>query len=201
MNFTREPIIESVITPREGYNLTLRRSRGGGEEITVDAVEIVSFSGAIFYRSMERPKNFLLPVSDYEVVETKETRVVLKNATIEKNIKIAGGKQKEEEGAPPSDISPSGGRERHRRRRGGRGRETPPQQQVANPETVPVQPVSQSMFRSLFPPPSGLISEKYKKPEESSPVLLEEKTVEEISKDDPTFPGIESMTTPLEDQE
>ena len=79
MNFTREPIIETVITPKDGYKLTIRNSKGGSqEEYSVDAIEIVSFGQSMFFRSQERPKTFLLPVTDYEVVEVKETRVVLK---------------------------------------------------------------------------------------------------------------------------
>ncbi len=93
MNFTREPIIETVITPKDGYKLTIRNSKGGSqEEYSVDAIEIVSFGQSMFFRSQERPKTFLLPVTDYEVVEVKETRVVLKNAPLEGSIKIGGGK-------------------------------------------------------------------------------------------------------------
>ena len=93
MNFTREPIIETIITPRDGCKLTIRNSKGGSqEEYFVEAIEVVSFGQSMFFRSQERPKSFLLPVTDYEVVEAKETRVVLKNAPLEGNIKIGGGK-------------------------------------------------------------------------------------------------------------
>ena len=85
MNFTREPIIETIITPKDGYKLIVRNSKGGtSEEYSVDAIEVVSFGRSFFYRSMERPKSFLLPVSDYEVIESKETRVVLKKCSIRK---------------------------------------------------------------------------------------------------------------------
>lgn len=101
MNFTREPIIETVITPKDGYKLTIRNSKGGSqEEYSVDAIEVVSFGQSMFFRSQERPKPFLLPVSDYEVMETKETRVVLKNAPLEGSIKIGGGKVNK----PPKEI-------------------------------------------------------------------------------------------------
>ena len=44
MNFTREPIIETIITPKEGCKLRLSSTKTEGqEEFTVDAVEIVSF--------------------------------------------------------------------------------------------------------------------------------------------------------------
>ena len=94
MNFTREPLIETVIVPREGCRLVLRSSRNESqEEFTVDAVEIVSFGPALFYRSLEKPRPFLVPIGDYEVVEVKESRVVLKNAQFERTIKIGGGRE------------------------------------------------------------------------------------------------------------
>lgn len=68
MDFTREPVIQTVITPREGYRLVVRSSKTAGlEEHFVDAVEVVCFGTATFFRSIERPKPFIVPVSDYEV--------------------------------------------------------------------------------------------------------------------------------------
>jgi len=94
VNFTREPIIETIISPKEGYKLLVKNSKGsGGEEYYVDAVEVVSFGRAFFFRSLEKPKAFLVPVSDYEVLEAKETRVALKNVSHEKHIKIGGGRE------------------------------------------------------------------------------------------------------------
>jgi hypothetical protein len=93
VNFTREPIVETIISPKEGYKLIVRNSKGGGqEEYAVDALEVVSFGHSFFFRSTERPKSFLVPVGDYEVIEAKETRVALKNVTPERGIKIAGGR-------------------------------------------------------------------------------------------------------------
>jgi hypothetical protein len=95
VNFTREPIIETIISPKEGHKLLVRSSRGGSdaEEFYVDAVEVVSFGKGYFFRSLERPKAFLVPVSDYEVLEVKEARVALKNVSHERNIKIGGGRE------------------------------------------------------------------------------------------------------------
>jgi hypothetical protein len=94
VNFTREPIIETIISPKDGYKLCVRNSRGSSvEEYFVDAIEVVSFGRAFFFRSLERPKAFLVPVTDYEVVEVKETRVALKNVSHERNIKIGGGRE------------------------------------------------------------------------------------------------------------
>lgn len=94
MNFTREPIIETIITPKDGFRLTLRSSKGTSqEEYSVEALEVISFGNAQFFRSTEKPKSFLLPISDYEVVETREAKIVLKNPAIDRTIKIAGGKE------------------------------------------------------------------------------------------------------------
>lgn len=94
MDFTREPIIETIITPRDGCKLVIRSSKGvGQEEYFVDAVEVVSFGQALFYRSMERPKAFLVPISDYEVLEVREARMVLKNVGPDRSIKIGGGRE------------------------------------------------------------------------------------------------------------
>jgi hypothetical protein len=112
VDFTREPVIESVITPKEGFILAVRSSKGAGqEEYFVDAIELVSFGNALFFRSLERPKNFLLPVSDYEVLEVREARLVLKNVGLDRSIKIAGGR----EGAM-------------------RGGKTPPQEKTEQPQ-------------------------------------------------------------------
>lgn len=93
MDFTREPVIETIITPREGFRLVVRSSKSvGQEEHFVDSVEVVSFGKAAFFRSTERPKPFLVPVSDYEVLEVREQRLILKAKTPEQ-VKIAGGRE------------------------------------------------------------------------------------------------------------
>lgn len=94
MDFTREPIIETIITPKEGYKLVVKNSRiENQEDYVVDAVEIVSFSGTPFFRSLERPRAFLLPVADFEVTEVRETRMVLKTPGSDRSIKIGGGRE------------------------------------------------------------------------------------------------------------
>ncbi len=94
MDFTREPIIETVITPKEGCKLVVRSSKSTGqEEYFVDAVEVVSFGHSFFFRSLERPKTFFVPATDYEILEVRETRMVLKNVGIDRTIKIGGGRE------------------------------------------------------------------------------------------------------------
>lgn len=121
VHYTREPIIETVVTPREGHKLVVRSSRGGSqEEYFVDALEVVSFGSALFFRSIERPKSFLLPVSDYEVVEVRETRVVLKHiVSPEKSSRAPARAEVSEEESKPEKKS----RRRSRRRRSGEGKE------------------------------------------------------------------------------
>lgn len=83
MDFTREPVIQTVITPREGFRLVVRSSKTQGlEEHFVDAVEIVCFGSATFFRSIERPKPFVVPATDYEVLEVREPRVMLKTPAV-----------------------------------------------------------------------------------------------------------------------
>lgn len=95
MHFTRDPIIETIISPKDGFKLSVRSSRSSStqEEYIVNALEVVSFGTALFFRSLENPKAFLLPISDYEVLEVKEARMVLKNVSLEKPIKIGDGKE------------------------------------------------------------------------------------------------------------
>ncbi|WP_157952560.1 hypothetical protein [Candidatus Similichlamydia epinepheli] len=80
VHFTREPIVETVITAREGAKLLVRNARGADDLDTylVEAVEVVMFGGAVFYRSASRPSHFLVPVVEYEVVECHSSRPHLK---------------------------------------------------------------------------------------------------------------------------
>ena len=96
------------MTPKEGYRLAIKNSKASDEEeFFVEALEIVSFGSAVFYRSKDRPKAFLLPVVDYQVVEVREARISLKNATLEKTIKIGGGRASKDlkEGETKLEIS------------------------------------------------------------------------------------------------
>lgn len=162
MNFTREPILETIITPKEGYKIILRNSKlPTEEEYSVEAVEIVSFGTAIFYRSLERPKPFLLPTTDYEVYESKDVRMVLKTAPLEKNIKIGGGKKPQAPvmtpppPAPSQEEAPSKKRRTRRRRTpdemGAEASSPAPQEEAALPPAKPIRP--------MLPPPSSLISD------------------------------------------
>ena len=171
MDFTREPLVETVITPKEGYKLIIRAASGNNqEEYSVSAVEVVSFGNAFFFRSLEKPKAFLLPMSEYEVVESRETRTVLKKPQVEKPIKISGGKKtskatkakkpEEEEEAPKEEPKK---RERKRTRK---RRTTKSEKAEASTSTEDQEPKGEGteeaapMRRTLLPPPTSLISEQ-----------------------------------------
>jgi hypothetical protein len=82
------------VTPKEGCKLVVRSSKAGGhEEYFVDSVEVVSFGSSVFFRSQERPKAFIVPAADYEVLEVREARMVLKNVGLDRSIKIGGGRE------------------------------------------------------------------------------------------------------------
>ncbi|MCH9614357.1 MAG: hypothetical protein SP1CHLAM54_16840 [Chlamydiia bacterium] len=178
MNYTREPIIETILTPKEGHKLIVRSSSGAHqEEYNVDAVEIVSFGDAFFFRSQERPKSFLVPVSDYEVIEGKETRSVLKKASVEKNIKIAGGRR-EKEPPPPEPFEEQKPKKRRTRRRRVAKEEPTDDKNAENPVSEEDAP----LVKKLLPPPATLISEhlaKYKSYQITEPGLFEEPQVED----------------------
>lgn len=211
MNFTREPIIETVITSKDGCKLLVRNSKGEDlEEYLVDAVEIVSFGPAIFYRSTEKPKSFLLPVSDYEIIETKEMKMALKAQNLDRTIKIGGGKESSER---TIDDQHDKKRSRRARRRKQHLREEQQHNNanssantVVNKTEAPIQAemrqegneeevkVAPPPMRKLFPPPPILIKEKLhqnKAPEEIFednifPIGIDQ---EEIVFDERTFDG------------
>ena len=210
MNFTREPIIETIITPKDGFRLVIRNSNGNSqEEYSVSSVEVVSFGKSFFFRSLEKPKSFLLPVSDYEVLEARETRTVLKKPHIEKSIKIAGGKAagkgrgkehppEEDEGPPDSSKKRGRGKTSRRRRppKKDEGAQTTKEEApalVQQPTTAEEAgaPTEAPVRRTLLPPPTSLISEqisRYKDYLAAEGALLPEeleegKKIEELPKE------------------
>lgn len=133
MDFTREPVIETVITPKEGFKLLLKSSKfESQEEYLLDALEVISFGQAVFYRCREKPKAFIVPVADFELIEVREARLVLKTMGSERTIKIAGGREPskpreierpepqektEEEAVPLQETKGEGRNDRKRDRR------------------------------------------------------------------------------------
>jgi hypothetical protein len=172
VNFTREPLIETVITPKEGYKLVVRNSKvGGQEEYFVDAVEVVSIGSVSFFRSLEKPKCFLVPVTDFEILEARETRITLKTpGATERGIKIAGGREaplkvkeetlvsEPEEPLPSPDTRPEKRREKRRLRKR-RGKDEEVSEEVFAEEKKVVEKKIEERRTGLIPPPSTLISE------------------------------------------
>jgi hypothetical protein len=219
VNFTREPIIETIISPKEGYKLLVRSSKGeSSEEYYVDAVEVVSFGRAFFFRSLERPKSFLVPVGDYEVLEVKETRVALKNVSYEKNIKIGGGREApmrpaQREAKEVSEAEPASAEEsaldtavesrmerskrdrRHRRkRRGGydeRDAEHKPSDSSDPERQSHGEEKAPPSFSRLIPPPSTLISETLSRYHDKE---QQEKEPKEQKREDEEGPNADATT-------
>lgn len=184
MDFTRQPIIETVISPRDGHKLLIRNSKEANqEEYLVNAIEIVSFGSALFFRCLERkPKAFLLPIADYDVVEVKEARMALKNISTDKPIKIGEGKgpkeeNKNEEGKSESDSKKSSKKRGSRKRRPSRSEKEKSQDKDAQdrkhdegpkserPPEAPKREKSEgnrnepssSVVSVIFPPPPKII--------------------------------------------
>jgi hypothetical protein len=167
VNFTREPIIETIITPKEGYKLIVRNSSGVTEEecYSVDAVEVVSFGRSFFFRSLEKPKAFLLPVTNYEIIETRETRTVLKRPQIEKTIKIGGGKPAPEKVKEEERIEGREEGKRKKRPRKYRGHEEREPKREMETKGGDIEDETEKVSssggrRTLLPPPTSLISEQ-----------------------------------------
>ncbi|MBS0621549.1 MAG: hypothetical protein JSR80_01130 [Verrucomicrobia bacterium] len=207
MNFTREPIIESIVTPREGCKLVVRNSKAAGqEEYFVDAIEIVAFGHALFFRSLERPKNFLVPVSDYEVLEVRETRMMLKLASVpEAPPKAEPSKVKrrkeEKEKEEKEDVEVKGDKKKERRRRR-RRKDGKDEEGVEAPASSSVQEAIPRMraTSSLLPPPTTLISESISRYKEMMAMQQEEvpPLPAQLEEDSPLPPPIEPSQEQLQ---
>lgn len=153
MDFTREPIIETIIAPRDGCRLIIRNTKGGDyEEYFVDSVEIVCFGNCYFFRSSERSKSFLVPITDYEVLETKDAMPSLKIPNSDKSNKPIEKKSM----APHREESRGSERKpmkrREPRKRSAEHNEGGHSKWQSNREEGRT---------NLFPPPPDLISKKY----------------------------------------
>lgn len=94
MYFTRDPVIETVITSRDGYKLTVRNSKHFSQDpFIVEALEVISLGNTCFFRNCDRSKPFVVPASDYEVLEVRDAKINLKAVGLDKGVKIAGGRE------------------------------------------------------------------------------------------------------------
>lgn len=94
MYFTREPVIETVITSREGYKLSVRNTKHLSQDpFIVEAVEVVCLGNTSFFRNCDHSKPFIVPAGDYEIMEVRDTKINLKAVGLERGVKIAGGRE------------------------------------------------------------------------------------------------------------
>lgn len=168
MHFTREPIVETIITPREGHKLVVKSTKSsGGEEFFVDALQVICMGTSIFYRSLEKPRPFVVPAQDFEVLEVRDTKMTLKIPQADEKIKIAGGreaplkhtKEPTEEITVQEISEPPSHRKKESRRFRKKKRDDvvhPPTEEAPSPELSAEREERMSM---LIPPPSTLISE------------------------------------------
>ncbi|EPP34671.1 hypothetical protein CP10139811_0869 [Chlamydia ibidis] len=94
MYFTRDPVIETVITSREGYKLSVRNTKHLSQDpFVVEAIEVISLGNTCFFRNCDHGKPFIVPAADYEVMEVRDTRINLKAVGLDRGVKIAGGRE------------------------------------------------------------------------------------------------------------
>lgn len=164
MYFTREPIIESVVTPASGYKLILKpSSHTTSIEYRVEAVEIVSFPGGLFYRNIEGAKTFLVPAKDYEIVEVRESRISLKLSS----------QAKEDSSVAKTESQATS--KKKKRSRSSKKREKVEQDEVSEEKTAPKDDELQEVIVSE--------DSSEKKETEQSLANSEEQTLESSKKD------------------
>ncbi|ANH78424.1 GrgA family transcription factor [Candidatus Chlamydia sanziniae] len=94
MYFTRDPVIETVITSREGYKLSVRNTKHFSQDpFIVEAIEVISLGSICFFRNCDHSKPFIVPAGDYEVMEIRDTKINLKAIGLDRSVKIAGGRE------------------------------------------------------------------------------------------------------------
>lgn len=212
MHFTREPLTETIITPREGCKLLLRAVGESQEEYVVDSVEVVAFGACWFFRSLEKPRVFLLPMLGYEVVEIRETRTVLKKPQVGKTVKIGvkkkpalkviKAKEEEEDVGEESPLKEGPKKQakkwtRARRSRGSKEEAAPEQRDEG--EASDIEPVRRT---TLLPPPTSLISEqidRYKRHLDGAFPSDEEAGVVDRS-EEPTAAGEGGLSPPFSEK-
>ena len=201
MEFTREPVVETIISPKEGYKLVIRNSKGPGhEEHFVDVIEIISFGSALFYRSLERPKSFVLPVSDYEVLEVREAKMIFKHPSQDKSSRAPQQKVISEQQSPSQEApskaaeAPKDEKRKERRKNTRRKRKEAPvkdQQPVdvvesenKEPQTLAPKVVSSSLNDVLKPPTTLIRDSVPLKPHEENVMQETVKAMEAIQSDE-----------------
>lgn len=200
MDFTREPIIETIITPKDGYWLVIKNSKGSGSEHVVDAVEVISFGTTYFLRSLEKPAAFLLPFGEYEITEKKITKAALKKPQVQKSIKIDSKDKKTPQEDLDSDLemekeqkeeakaekSKAGRRKRAAKKADAKAAK----EEIKDAGSKEAKEAKEVTPPSLLPPPTTLISDQilrykdYLQTEKSAPLSTEHETKSEATSDE-----------------
>ena len=191
MDFTREPVVESVITPKEGHRLVVRSSKAAGlEEFFVNILELVSFGDSFFFRSLEKPKSFLLSATDYEIIEINEPSMVFKKARQESSRKIDEESETEPEEEPKEEKTEIDSRPEKKRKESFSARRNRRQvkknvkdkEDVEKIGTTEVEIkeeklkkaiIDPSTIPSLLPPPPMLVSDSIKQQEDAQQIDLD----------------------------
>lgn len=174
MYFTRDPVVETLITAREGYRLLLRSTaHPEHEEFLVDIVEVVNLGSACFFRSLEKPKAFLVPMTDYALLEVKEQRVALKAPVVapqQKNTNKAAQKDNHRTDSPTSTQKNNTKKQKKQRKIGTEAESAPPIRETVE-EPILEKPL-------LIPPPTLLISDTISRYKEMT--AIEELSLESL---------------------
>lgn len=73
MHFTREPIIETIISARAGGELVLRSFGHDAIEFRATTIEVIQLGTIIFYRSSDMYNDFLLSSQSHSLFETRSS--------------------------------------------------------------------------------------------------------------------------------
>ncbi|MEC8307253.1 MAG: hypothetical protein VXZ72_05365 [Chlamydiota bacterium] len=158
MEFTREPIIETVISASEGYLLHLKH---GSETYQVISLQIVSWGSLFFVRSLEQDHQFLMPLDEVAITEHKVSYAGLRLPANEKT--TASKKRTPEKKAATGRLTKgttsknSRSAPKKEEEKADRGREVKANDKQTNEEKP-----------SLTPPPLPKRSSSGKKPHEKS---------------------------------
>ncbi len=198
MNFTREPILETIITARSGYYLLVQSISNPSSQFRAESVQVISFGKDSFYCSLEKP-SFLAPVRYYEIRESKEEWIPLKGVKLESREKSGNNREishkelhSEEKAASDNNGMPNKNKKRDhpRRRHEEKGKKEPLVPTVSDNKKVEENysdgKESFSRFVPLIPVPTKLISDsvhRYKEQQSESGLAGKEPSPSEESRE------------------
>jgi hypothetical protein len=193
VHFTRDPIIETIITARDGHKILIRDVNHAHDEYYVDMIEVVRIGDHCYYRCQEKPKPFLVPATLFELLEVREPRMSLKTSiNVEKGIKISAQKDgaKPKEGESQESKSDKKKEKKRIRKKKEKSEET--KVDTDENEDEPQDEAIKVMMppperRALIPPPATLISEtitRYKNTSAIEELAMEADIEPEVSQEE-----------------